>query len=106
MPWKITAVALPLVVMGASVAHAALPPSWQSAKEIGAIVEDQRVHDALKYEEPILSIRLEEPLSDNRVYVVSTARCTLLVAVAYKPAKKGMVGPAQFDLKLDGAECQ
>ena len=45
---------MPLLVPVAP--SAALPPNWQSAREIAGIVDDKRVHDALKYEEPILSI--------------------------------------------------
>ena len=87
-------------------AQAALPPSWQSAREFAAIVNDSRVHDALKYEEPILSVRLQKPLAGNRIYEITTERCMLPVTVAYKPAKPGLVGPAQFDVEVGEAVCK
>ena len=85
-----------------SIANAALPPTWQSAKEIAAIVNDQRVHDALKYEEPILSVSVTAP----DTYEVRTERCTLTVRIVDKPAKPGLMGPRQFDLAVGEATCQ
>ena len=93
-----------LTMFGAPAAQAALPPYWQSAKEIEAIVGDQSVHDAFKYEEPIVSIKLQEPVSDNRVYEVTTPRCSVLVTIVPKPAK--LVGPAAFDLQIGEATCK
>ena len=69
-------------------ARAALPPFWQSAKEITAIVNDARVHDALKYEEPILSVGVSAP----DTYELRTERCTLTVRIVDKPAKPGLMG--------------
>lgn len=83
-------------------ASAALPPYWQSAREIGAILDDPRVHDALKYEEPILSIAT----SGDDVYVLKTARCTVTVTVVDKPEAEAMVGPRQFDLEVGAAQCE
>ncbi len=105
MPAMLAALAVaPLLVpVGA---RAALPPYWQSAREIMAIVNDVRVHDALKYEEPILSIRLQKPLAGSRIYELKTERCKLLVTIAYKMAKPGLMGPAQFDIDVGDATCQ
>ncbi len=85
-----------------SIANAALPPSWQSAKEITAVVNDQRVHDALKYEEPILSVAVSAP----DTYEVRTERCRLSVKIVDRPAKPGFVGPRRFDLAVGEATCQ
>ena len=71
-------------------ALAALPPYWQSAREISTIVNDPRVHDALKYEEPIVSITT----GGDDVYEVKTARCTLLVTIVDVPAGRAHDGPA------------
>ena len=95
---------LAAILLTASAAQAALPPYWQSAREITAILEDGSVHDALKYEEPIISIGLQEPLSDDRVYVLKTSRCTLLIGIAYKPSQTA--GAAQFDIEVGKADCQ
>jgi hypothetical protein len=93
-----------LVFGGATLAPAlaALPPYWQSAREISTIVNDPRVHDALKYEEPILSVTT----TGDDVYELRTARCTLTVTIVDLPPKEGMVGPQAFDIQLGEAECQ
>ena len=83
-------------------ALAALPPYWQSAREIAAIVNDQRVHDALKYAEPIISIGVTAP----DVYELKTERCTLAVKIVDKPVKPGLIGPRQFDLEVGKATCR
>ena len=86
----------------ATPALAALPPYWQSAREISTIVNDPRVHDALKYEEPIVSITT----GGDDVYEVKTARCTLLVTIVDVPQDKPMMGPRQFDIEVGQADCQ
>lgn len=86
----------------ATSAAAALPPYWQSAREISAIVNDARVHDALKYEEPILSIGT----TGDDVYELKTPRCTLRITNVDRPAAEGMVGPRQFDLEVGRADCE
>ncbi len=102
MRHRIFAVLAALATLAPAGAHAALPPFWQSAKEITAIVNDQRVHDALKYEEPILSVSVTAP----DTYEVKTERCTLTVTIVDKPVKPGMVGPRQFDIEVGAATCQ
>lgn len=95
----IAATALAATVTSAA---AALPPYWQSAREISAIVNDARVHDALKYEEPILSIST----TGDDVYELKTPRCTLRITIVDKPLAEGMVGPRQFDLEVGQADCE
>ncbi len=87
---------------GAGTALAALPPYWQSAREIGAIVEDPAVHDALKYEEPILSITT----SGDDVYLLKTERCTVTVTIVDKPDAEPVMGPRQFALEVGDAQCE
>ncbi len=87
---------------GVTVAAAALPPYWQSAREISTIVNDPRVHDALKYEEPILSITT----TGNDVYELKTPRCTLLITIVDVPNAEPIAGPRQFDLEVGEADCQ
>lgn len=102
---RIGTAAIILFALGASSAHAALPPYWQSAKEITAIVNDPRVHDAFTREEPIQSVTLTAP----DVYEVSTKSCTVTVNVVDKPPQPGqemMVGPRQFDIEVGQATCQ
>jgi hypothetical protein len=99
---RLSTVAVAGCVAAASSASAALPPYWQSAKQIAAIVNDQQVHDALKYEEPILSIST----TGNDIYELKTERCTLTVTIVDKPSNSGMVGPQQFDVEVGQADCQ
>jgi len=87
---------------GITVAAAALPPFWQSAREISMIVNDPRVHDALKYEEPILSVTA----TGDDVYELKTPRCTLLITIVDAPNAEPMLGPRQFDLEVGAADCQ
>ena len=87
---------------GSTAALAALPPYWQSAREITTIVNDPRVHDALKYEEPILSITT----TGDDVYKLRTPRCTLVITVVDVPDAEPMPGPRQFDLEVGEADCQ
>ena len=102
MEGPILAVLAAFVVFAPVAARAALPPYWQSAREITAIVNDGQVHDALKYEEPILSIGVTA--ADE--YEVRTERCTLKVKIVDKPAKPGLVGPRQFDIDVGEATCR
>ena len=83
-------------------ASAALPPYWRSAREIAAIVGDPRVHDALKYEEPIVSIST----SGDDLYVLETERCSVTVTIVDKPQAEAMVGPRQFDIAVGDAQCE
>ncbi len=97
----LAALALSIVLVPVG-ARAALSPYWQSTKEFAAIVNDQRVNKALKYEERILSIGLTAP----DVYELRTERCTLTVRIVDKPGKPGLMGPRQFDLAVSEATCQ
>ena len=99
------ALAAVLVCLGATGAEAALPPYWQSAREIEAILADPAVHDALKYEEPILSIST----TGDDVYTLKTERCSLTITIVdtpSDPAKPMMVGPRQFGIEIGAADCQ
>jgi hypothetical protein len=97
----LAAAALGWLVAGGP-ALAALPPYWQSVREIGAIIEDPRVHDALRYEEPILSIST----TGDDVYVLRTARCTVTVTIVDKADAEPIVGPRQFDIAIGDATCE
>lgn len=95
--------AVPVVLSAlATPAFAALPPYWQSAREISTIINDPRVHDALKYEEPIVSITT----GGDDVYELRTERCTLLVTIVDAPQDAPMAGPRQFDIEVGQADCQ
>ena len=89
-------------VLGAACASAALPPYWQSAREIQAILDDPRVHDALEYQEPILSIST----TGDDIYVLTTARCRVTITIIDKPQAEVIVGARQFDLEVGEAQCE
>ena len=95
-------VAAGLVAVSPAGALAALPPYWQSAREITAIVNDPRVHDALKYEEPITSVISVG--SDQ--YEVGTERCSIRVSIVTKQQSGATIGPRQFDIEVGTAECR
>ncbi len=88
--------------LSAAAAGAALPPYWQSAREISTIVSDPRVHDALAYEEPILAITT----AGDDVYELRTERCTVTVRIVDVPLAEPMVGARQFDLEVGDAQCE
>jgi hypothetical protein len=98
----LSAAAAVAMLLGVSSAAAALSPYYQSAREIEAIVGDQRVADAFKYVEPILSITT----AGDDVYEVRTERCALTVTVVDVPTDSGMMGPRQFELQVGKARCQ
>jgi hypothetical protein len=98
----VPAIAIGLLAANIGFANAALPPWWQSAREIETILQDGRVHDAFKYEEPILSIST----TGNDVYTIKTPRCSLDVTIVDKPMEEGIVGPRQFELQIGTADCQ
>jgi len=99
-PGRLLTAAAILFFAGVTAASAALPPFWQSAREISAIVNDQTVHDALNYEEPILSVTA----TGDGSYELKTLRCALSITVVYQPTK--MVGSGEFDLEVGEAQCQ
>jgi len=77
--------------------HAALPPLYQSLKEIDAIISDARLKEELGSAEPVLEIKR---VADG--YLIFTNRYTLRVEVIYIPQE--MIGPAKFELKFNEKE--
>jgi len=90
-----------ILLASAGNALAALPPYWQSAREIGAIVDDPRVHDALRYEEPIVSITT----GGDDLYILETVRCRVIVRIVDRPDAVPAAGPRQFDIEVGEARC-
>jgi hypothetical protein len=99
---KVTCLAAGMVALWSAAALAALPPYWQSAREITAIVGDSRVHDALEYEEPITSVTLV----GDALYEVKTERCTVQVTIVTAPQAEPIAGPRQFDIEVGEADCR
>ncbi len=85
------------MMSAAAAAHAALPPNWQRAAEMRAILESEDIAKRLK-SEPIDTIEWKSP----DLYAVKTASCTLDVRIVSE--EQTMPGPRKF--RLDpGAGC-
>lgn len=72
---------------------AALPPLYQSLREIDAIISDERLSKELGSAEAILGIK---KIKDG--YLITTINYHVKVDVIYIPQK--MIGPAKFELKF------
>lgn len=86
-----------LLLASAVPAWAALPPFWQSSREIQAVTGSQDVAAALK-QAPIE--RIERAQGGYRV---SSQTCSVLVKVIYE--KSTMPGPQKFRIQPGKAEC-
>jgi hypothetical protein len=75
--------------------YAALPPLYQSTREIQAILTDSQLTSKLGSAESILQI-----LKIDGGYLVSTTQHTIKVDVVYKRLEDRKVGPAQFELNF------
>jgi hypothetical protein len=87
-------------------AAAALAPIYESIREIGAILADPRLAEAVGAGAlPITSI------TDNGAggYVFATERCTVTVTVVTVPPEPGkpmVAGPRQFTLEFGKPDCK
>ena len=91
------AIAIALSAMAVP-ALAALPPFWQSSREIQAVTGSKEVAEALK-QAPIE--RIERAQGGYRV---SSQACSVLVKVIYE--KSTMPGPQKFQIQPGKAECR
>lgn len=75
----------------------ALPPQFQTEKEIRAILENEEVKKALNGDD-VLEITKHET---NNIYYIRTENALIRVLIEYKHDRpSGFVGPAQFDVKF------
>lgn len=80
---------------------ALLPPYYESAKEITALLNNPKVV------EKITSGRLINSISRTDAgYIINAGNCTLLVQIKYLPLPEGMVGAAVFELEPGELVCQ
>lgn len=84
-------------------ATALLPPYYESAKEITAILNDPNISKIITSGRLIHAITKME---DNTGYIVSTGTCTLHIKVIYSPPAPGFVGPAVFELQPGALVCK
>ncbi|MBN1914940.1 MAG: hypothetical protein JW769_03520 [Parachlamydiales bacterium] len=80
-----------MMILSSSAVFAALPPFYQSSKEIMAILSSEELHNALGSGEIIQKIT-----RNSRGYTVISGRYCIEVDVEYIPRE--MIGPVAFDL--------
>ncbi len=81
-------------------AVAALPPQYQRAAELRAVID--ATVDVLGIEHPIERIELVEP----DLYRVTSGPCQVDARIVDKPQASGMVGPRQFEVQPGNLVCQ
>ncbi|HEX8239789.1 MAG TPA: hypothetical protein VF574_08640 [Allosphingosinicella sp.] len=84
----------------AAPAAAALPPQYQRAAELKAVVADARVADAFAGA-PIERVEYVRP----DLYRVSARGCRLDVAIVDLPTPAGVAGPRRFAVKAGAKSC-
>jgi len=87
-----------------SSASAALPPFYQSARELRAILDSPEVAQSLGSGRQISSI-VRNDGGRTTSYDVTTSECTLNVEIHYMPPVGGIAGPARFELEVGIAAC-
>lgn len=85
-----------LLVCGSTLAQAALPPYYQSVREIEKIINEAAVADAVGVGSAIDAIYK----SDDNVYSIDFGQCYLDVKVVYLPSPGGTAGPVNFRLEI------
>ena len=95
----------PCVLLAAAAAFlavpalAALPPQYQRAAELRAVLD--ATVDLFGIEHPIERIELVEP----DLYRVTSGPCHLDARIVDKPQVSGMVGPRQFEVQAGDLDC-
>jgi hypothetical protein len=93
--WVVSvSVLLPTSVFGA------LPPYFQSSKEIIAILNNPSVSEKIGSGRPINSITQTES-----GYSIVARECSLDVQIHNLPQRDGMVGPVNFEIKTGDLRC-
>lgn len=97
--WRRMVLSVMVVAAFATTADAALPPQFQRAKELTAVIDAAA---GVLGARPIESVyRVEDDL-----YRVETAGCVLDVRIEGLPMPQGMVGPRRFKAVPGEPECQ
>jgi len=90
-----------LTLMYTGTSLALLPPYYQSAKEITAMLNDPKIA------EKITSGRLIRSIEKTKSgYKIVAGTCTLQVTVKYLPQPQGFVGPAIFEFEAGELVCK
>jgi hypothetical protein len=85
------------VVTGTASLEGLLPPLYQTADEIVAVVKDDELGNVLPDGEPIIGIR-----KNDNGYLVQTSRHQIQASIIYEPATRP--GPAHFKVKFQTLE--
>lgn len=80
---------------------ALLPPYYQSAKEITAILNDPEIAEKISSGRLIKAIEKTES-----GYRILAGTCTLAVTIKYLPQPQGFVGPARFEFEAGDLICE
>jgi hypothetical protein len=91
-----------LTVSVASPAFALLSPLWQTAGEMKQILSSNEVGDALKSQDPIVSVTR----TGDDQYEVINGKCTVPVTVVGDATMKNVAGPRKFSIKVGTATCK
>lgn len=94
-----THLAVAVMILSASSALAALPPTAQRAKEMAAIAENSQVQAAFEGH-PLEAIIFVQP----DVYQVKANGCILAVRIATIPGQT-VPGPRQFRVEIGTLDC-
>jgi hypothetical protein len=96
-----TLLCLALALGVAAPAAAALPPHYQRAAELKAVVGDAHVAGAFGIGAPIQRVEYVKP----DLYRVSAGRCHLDVAIVDLPTPSGVVGGRRFAVRPGRKVC-
>jgi hypothetical protein len=91
-----------LAVTASTPAFALLSPLWQSAAEMKEILSSDAVGDALKSQDPIVSVTR----TGVDQYAVSNGTCTVPVTISGDATSGATVGPRKFSLTVGAATCK
>jgi hypothetical protein len=82
-------------------ASAALPPQYQRAAELKAILDHAELAGAFPQGQPIDRVEFVRP----DLYRVTAGTCFLYAQIVGKAMPAGMVGARQFDVELSKVDC-
>lgn len=82
-------------------ALAALPPQYQRAAELKAIIDNDDIPAAFPGGTPIDRVEYVS----NDLYRVTAGKCSLEVKIVDQPMPEGLVGPRRFELSVGKVEC-
>jgi hypothetical protein len=91
-----------LALAAVTPAFALLSPLWQSAAEMKKILSSNAVGDALKSQDPIVSVTR----TGVDRYEVSNGTCTVPVTVSGDATSGDTVGPRKFSIEVGEASCK